>query len=86
MPALVIEGTWEEIERRKAELIGRQLRVSVVRRSSHPAKSTTTNKKTPTVAKPRELVGFGAFKDALPSTEEYMREKREEIASEERSF
>jgi hypothetical protein len=25
----VIEGTWEDIERRKAELIGRQLRVII---------------------------------------------------------
>ena len=29
MSAHVIEGTWEEIERHKAELIGRHLRVAI---------------------------------------------------------
>ncbi len=81
----VIEGTWEEIERRKSELIGRQLRVTIkperpaVRKSGKPASSSTT-------AQAKELSGFGAFKDALPSSEEYMREKRAEIEREERHF
>lgn len=83
MSLYVIEGTWEEIERHKAELVDRQLRLTVMpekpvaRKPSAPAKLA---------AKPKELVGFGAFRDALSSTEQYMREKREETLREDRSL
>ena len=36
----------------------------------------------PPKRKVNELIGFGAFKDSLPSTEEFIREKRLETARE----
>jgi len=81
----IIEGTWEEIERRKSELIGRQLRVTIKPDNLKPRKSRPSTQQTPVIAaQAKELRGFGAFKDTLPSSEEYMREKRAEIELEER--
>jgi hypothetical protein len=75
MSLYVIEGTWEEIERRKAELIGRQLRVTIKlekpmpRKPSEPAKTT----------EPKKLVGFGAFKGMTGGSEAFAAEKRAAI-------
>ena len=80
MQPTIIEGTWEEIERRKAELIGRQLRVTILPETPARNKNGAIQDKAP--AQSKKLVGFGAFKDALPSTEEYPREKHEETRRE----
>ena len=85
MPQHVIEGTWEEVKLHEAELIGRQVRLTV-KSEARRQKSSASRTKSPASPKTRELVGFGAFKNALPSSEEYMREKRAEIEQEERNF
>lgn len=78
----VIEGTWEEIERHKAELIGRHLRVTVTPKKPAPRKATPP---ATVVAKPKELRGYGMFAGLL-SSEELIREKREETAREDRDL
>ena len=77
----VIEGTWEEIERHKAELMGQWLRVTV-----KPQRPTTTRpsapaQKSPDTAQPKVLRARGMLAGLL-STEEYFREKREDTARE----
>ena len=79
----VIEGTWEEIERHKAELIGRHLRVTVTPERPAPRKPITPAAQAP--AKVKELRGRGMFAGLL-STEEYFREKREDTEREDRSL
>jgi hypothetical protein len=86
MSLQVIEGTWEEIERYKADLIGRQLRVTIKPDKTARRKPSVPAKNLQVVAQARVLIGFGAFKDALPSSEEYTSEKRAEIEREERHF
>ncbi len=77
-----IVGTWEEIERRKAELIGRQLRVTVLpdkpeirKQEAQPAD----------VAPAKKLRGRGMLKGLFRS-EDYFREKREDTAREDRDL
>ena len=81
MSALVIEGTWEEIELRKAELVGRHLRVTITPEKPARRKTTTTQ----TSAQPKKLVGYGAFKGMFGGTEAILAEKQAEIALEERN-
>jgi len=78
----VIEGTWEEIKRHEAELVGRHLRVIV-----KPERSPTRKPTKPADAEeqPKVLRGRGMFAGLL-STEEYFREKREDTAREDRSL
>ncbi len=76
MALQVIEGTWEEIERRKAELIGRHLRVTIVpekgpRRQQLPSKPVSASK-----SPSKKLVGMGAFKGKTGEYEAFAREKR----------
>lgn len=85
MPQHIIEGTWEEIKLHEAELTGRQVRLTI-KSEARRQKSSASRTKLPAPPNTRELVGFGAFKDALPSSEDYMREKRVEIEREERNF
>ncbi|MDQ2731919.1 MAG: hypothetical protein M3Y56_09690 [Armatimonadota bacterium] len=81
----VIEGTWEEVERHKAELLGRQLRVTILPdRPASQEKSISIRNPAATVPA-KKLTGFGAFKDSLPSTEDYFREKREDTIREDRA-
>ena len=79
----VIEGTWEEIKRHEAELIGRHLRVTILpepdARSARPDKLAVSKH-------PKVLTGFGAFKGKIGSSEEFAREKRAEIEREERNL
>jgi len=86
MPLHVIEGTWEEIERRKAELIGRRLRVTI--RPERPAlnQPSAPPEKSKADAQPKVLTGFGAFKGKIGSSEEFARAKRAEIEREERNL
>ncbi len=86
MSVQVIEGTWEEIKRRESELVGRYLRVTIRPENLTQRKPAKTNAKPKIETQPKKLVGFGAFADSLPSTEEYMREKQTEIELEERNL
>lgn len=85
MSLQVIEGTWEEIKRREAELIGHFLRVTI-QPDAPPAQAQSTSKKSTDAAKPKVLTGFGAFKGKVGSSEEFAREKRAEIEWEERNL
>ncbi len=77
MSVYFIEGTWEEIEHRKAELVGRHLRVTILPdgRESVPRPQLAP--------RPRQLAGFGAFKGKIGNSEEFAREKKAEIEREE---
>ncbi|MGO8673757.1 MAG: hypothetical protein ACLQVD_20660 [Capsulimonadaceae bacterium] len=72
MSQTVIEGTWEEIKLREAELIGHYLRVTV--NPDPPAK---------TADEPKVLRGYGMFAGLL-STEDFLRERREDTIREDR--
>jgi len=76
----VIEGTWEEIERRKAELIGRHLRVTINPELPAIHKQSAQPEKSAAATQPKVLTGFGAFKGKVGSSEEFAREKRAEMA------
>lgn len=83
MQPIVIEGTWEEIERRKAELIGQQLRVMILPKKTTTGKPSHETNKSPQAAKPKELRARGMFA-GIVSTDEYLREKREDAIREDR--
>ena len=76
----VIEGTWEEVKRHDSELIGRLVRLTVkvekpaLHMPATPARAT---------AAPKELRGYGMFAGQF-STEEFLREKHEDILREDR--
>ena len=82
MSLRVIEGTWEEVKRHEAELIGRQVRVTI-----KPEKPAIQKQKAPatTPGQPKVLRARGMLAGIL-STEEYFREKREDTAREDRSL
>ena len=82
----VIEGTWEEIKRHEAELIGQYLRVMIkAPKATTPKPSASA--KAPTAADPKAKVlrGRGMFAGRL-STEEYFRDKREDTIREDQSL
>jgi hypothetical protein len=81
----VIEGTWEEIERHKAELIGRHLRVIVTAERPIIPKPGAPLKRSQPTAQTKVLRGRGMFAGLL-STEDYFREKREDTIREDRSL
>ncbi len=74
MSLYVIEGTWEEIERRKTELMGRHLRVTI-----QPEKAEAH---APTPAKRPSALGKYAF--VAGGSEAFAKEKQAEIEREER--
>ncbi|MGO8671489.1 MAG: hypothetical protein ACLQVD_09030 [Capsulimonadaceae bacterium] len=80
MSGHVIEGTWEEIKRHDAELMGRQVRLTI-----KPEKPTTRKPNSPT-AQPKKLIGYGAFKGMFGGTEAIIAEKQAEIELEERNL
>lgn len=80
----MIEGTWEEIERHKAELIGRHLRVTVKPERSPLRKPSKLAQKAQAVAPPRRVSAMGKYAGIL-STEDFMRQKQEEIELEDRT-
>ena len=83
MSQYVIEGTWEEIERHKAEFIGRQLRVTIL--DEEPTRDMDSA--TPSApGQPRKLVGYGMFKGMTGGTEALMAEKQAEIELEPRDL
>jgi len=84
----VIEGTWEEIERHKAEFAGHILRLTIKPQQSakrKQSKSAATATPTPPT-QPKKLVGYGAFKGVFGGTEAFLAAKQEEIELEERKF
>ena len=74
MSLQVIEGTWEEIERRKAELVGRHLRVTILPLKPMP--------NTVPVAKRPSALGKYAF--VAGGSEEFAKEKQAEIEREDK--
>ena len=78
----VIEGTWEEIERHKAELIGHHLRVTITPERRITSKHSTSE----AVTNPKVLRGRGAFKGMFGGTAAIIAEKQDEIELEERNF
>ncbi|MGO8673054.1 MAG: hypothetical protein ACLQVD_17055 [Capsulimonadaceae bacterium] len=84
MSQYVIEGTWEEIERHKAELIGRQLRLTIKgEKPGSPIRNAATHKP---AGEPKKLVGYGAFKGMTGGSEAFAREKQAEIELEDRNL
>jgi hypothetical protein len=89
--AQVLEGTWEELKLHDKELSGKRFRLILL--SSEP--DTTVSKASkaqqeavqePAAKKPRQLTGMGKFAGIIPSSEEFMRRKQEEIELEERKL
>jgi hypothetical protein len=79
MALIVIEGTWEEIERRKAELIGHQLRVTI-----KPEKAARTA--SPTKMPIRRQSALGKYPFIGGGYEAFAKEKQKEIDREDRDF
>ena len=86
----VLEGTWEELKLHEEELTGKRFRLvpvpsELAKAASKagkpgqipPQKSQTT---------PRQLTGMGKFAGIIPGSEEFLRQKQEEIELEERKF
>ena len=86
MSLLVIEGTWEEIKRREAALIGRHLRLTVEPERPAICKETIQPGESAAAAVPNVLRGMGAFKGKTGGSEALAQEKRAEIEREERRF
>ena len=86
----VLEGTWEEIKLHDQELLGKRFRLVPV-----PPVPVEANQKcgTPEQAEhrdsrtePRQLTGMGKFSGIIPSSEEFIRQKHEDMELEERKF
>ena len=85
MSLQVIEGTWEEIERRKAELIGHRLRVTVKAEplSFRSKKSLLAKKMGKAHAKSVERPSaLGKYAYVTGSSDDFAREKQAEIERE----
>lgn len=87
----ILEGTWEELKLHEAELSGKRFRL--VPLASEP--TATTDRVTtsgPCAAHgaegqaPRRLTGLGKFAGIIPSSEDFIREKQNEIELEEQKF
>lgn len=70
----IIEGTWEEIESHKAELIGRQLRV-IVKPVGRSVRATNT---------PKRASVLGKYAYVPGGSDEFAKEKQAEIDREDR--
>ena len=78
MPPSIIEGTWEEIERHKAELIGRRLRVTI-----KPEKAAG-NRRSVKAAQKTYPSALGKYAFVSGGSEEFALEKQAEIEREDR--
>ena len=78
MPFNVIEGTWEEIEHRKAELIGRRLRITIKpEKAAGNRRSVKTSQETcPSALGKYAFVSGGSEEFALENQSESEREDR----------
>jgi hypothetical protein len=81
METRVIEGTWEEIERRKAELIGHQLRV-IVDPTTDALFAMTPTAPLESTGPKKKLVGMGAFSGKTGGSEAFAQQKQAEIERE----
>ena len=81
MSVQVIEGTWEEIKLREADLVGRHLRVIA---TDEPPAARTPWAADAASGKPKVLRAQGAFKGKFGGTEETFANKRAEIELEDR--
>ncbi|HZO89833.1 MAG TPA: hypothetical protein VFB38_16005 [Chthonomonadaceae bacterium] len=82
----VFEGTWEEIKLHEQELIGKRLRVIVEpEERKMPARKGTQAQGSERQPKNRERPSIlGKYAFVPGGSEEFMREKQEEIAREDR--
>jgi len=84
MALQVIEGTWEEIKRHEAELVGQRFRLIPLFETEILRKPPAPTNKPATAAKPSHRVSaMGKYAGVL-STEDFIRRKQEEIDLEER--
>lgn len=74
MPTTVLEGTWEEIERHKAELKGRWLRVTV--QLEKPQRADASPAKRPSALGKYAFVAGGSEEFALEKQAELDREDK----------
>lgn len=75
MPLHIIEGTWEEIERHKAEMIGRHLRVTIM-----PEISAADSVRPAT-----RFSALGKYAFVGGGSDEFAKEKQAEIEIEDRA-
>ena len=85
----VFEGTWEELKLHDEELSGKRFRLVPLstesyKTASNGSKSKSSASQKPMSQTPRQLTGMGKFAGIIPSSEEFMRHKQEEIELEER--
>jgi hypothetical protein len=84
MSSNVFEGTWEEIEQHKAELTGRLLRVTIILEKPAKQNSSVMTNNAATNAPSRRVSAMGRYAGIL-SSEDFMRQKQDEIDLEDRS-
>jgi hypothetical protein len=87
MSLSIIEGTWEEIERHKAELIGRRLRVTIQPErvmENTPAQSSTAPALS-RIAPTRPFSALGKYAFVAGGSKEFAQEKQAEIEREDRT-
>jgi len=80
----IIEGTWEDIERHKGELVGRYLRLTIMPERPVSNKLNSESINPPAPSSPKVLRGMGAFKGKTGGSEAFAREKRIEVEREDR--
>jgi hypothetical protein len=77
----VLEGTWEELNLHENELSGKRFRLvplppapdKTTSKGSRPQRNAVQEQNNAT---PRKLTGMGTFAGIIPSSEEFMRQKR----------
>lgn len=74
----VIEGTWEEIESRKDELLGRHLRVIIMRENLIARKTRPAVPKGKADDRSHRASAMGKYADIL-SSEDFIRRKQDDI-------
>jgi len=79
----VIEGSWEEIKRHEAEFVGHHLRVTITPQKPLPHQPKAPVKARLALPKAKKHPVRGMFAGII-STEEYLREKREDTLREDR--
>ena len=86
----VLEGTWEELKLHDQELAGKRFRLVPVPPETDQANHKVRKNKQGTSEErhtvPRQLTGMGKFAGIIPSSEEFMHQKQEEIELEDRKF
>ena len=84
----VLEGTWEEIKLHEAELAGRRFRLVPVPPVTDIAPPKASDSEQVDLGTTRiirrELIGMGKFAGIIPSSDEFIRQKQEEIELEDR--